>query len=224
MKSLFLGTLLANLFLFQTALARPILSDSQKSYAAVCLEEDESPDRLIAICETALARASVLNADTRDMQVSLARAYDNDGQPQTAITIVADVLEHDPNHGAALNVLGWAHWGLSDYDAAIDAFERALNTGASAQSFAGLASSGRYMGTIEEDEYVTLIDTALAISPDYLWAHREKAWFYIESGRPNEGEQILKAALQYDDKDPWTLYALGVACTIRVNQVLLLPG
>ena len=210
MKQLFFCAV-ASLLLCQPGLARPILSDSQKSYAAVCLDENEAAERLIAICETALTSAAEATSDTRNIQVVLARAYDNTSQHDKAREIAQDVLDHDPVHTGALNVLGWAEWALSDYAAAQDAFQRALDNGASAQSFAGLASSGRYMGTLAEDEYLTLIDTALAISPDYAWAYREKAWFYIDTNRPAEAEPILERALQFDDEDPWTLYALGVA-------------
>ncbi|WP_189370853.1 tetratricopeptide repeat protein [Tateyamaria omphalii] len=202
---------MATLLLSQSALSRPILSDSQKSYAAVCLDESEPPDRLIAICETALVGIRETTRDTRNLQVSLARAYDNAGQHKRARQVAEDVLAQDPDHQGALNVLGWAEWALSDYAAATDAFQRALDSGASAESFAGLASSGRYMGDMEEEEYLTLIDTALAISPDYVWAYREKAWFYIDTQRPADAERILERALQYDEEDPWTLYALGVA-------------
>ena len=210
MKHLLLCTT-ATLLMSLSVDARPILSDSQKSYAAVCLDESEPPDRLIAICETALAGISDANLDTRNLQVALARAYDNAGQHGNAKQVAQDVLAQDPAHGGALNVLGWAEWALSDYAAATDAFQKALDSGASAQSFAGLASSGRYRGDMEEQEYLTLIDTALAISPDYVWAYREKAWFYIDTQRPEEAERILEHALQYDEEDPWTLYALGVA-------------
>lgn len=210
MKSIHLAAL-ACFILSTEVLARPILSDSQKSYASVCLENMEPVERLIGICETALGSAPELNSDYRKMQVVLAGAYDDAGEADVAIGILDDVLASNPSHGGALNMLGWVYWGMSEYDRSIDAFERSLDTGAVAQSFAGLASSIRMQGDVDEDEYLSLIDAALAMSPEYTWAYRDKAWFFIDSGRPKEAERILKKALQYGKDDPWTLYALGVA-------------
>ncbi|APX12573.1 hypothetical protein BWR18_13450 [Tateyamaria omphalii] len=67
----------------------PILSASQKGEAPACLEESEPPDKLIAICETALARASAPNADTRDTG-AVARSFAglaSSGRPLTLIDI-----------------------------------------------------------------------------------------------------------------------------------------
>ncbi len=201
----------ACLYLPGAVAARPILKDSQKSYALVCLEDTETPQRLVGICETALAELMQLNRDYRNMQVVLAGAYADLGQSDVAINILEKVLSDDKTHNGALNTLGWVYWDTSDYDASIDAFQSALDVGALAESFAGLASSSRYKGEIEEEDYLTLIDTAIAMSPEYVWAYRDKAWYFIETGRPKKAEKILKVALQYDKEDPWTLYALGVA-------------
>lgn len=192
---LFILAVFACLFLPSTVAARPILKDTQKSYALVCLEDAETPQRLVGICETALAELTQLSRDYRNMQVVLAGAYADLGQSDVAINLLEKVLLDEEAHKGALNTLGWVYWSTSDYDASIDAFQRALDIGASAEAFAGLASSSRYKGEIEEGEYLTLIDTAIAMSPEYVWALREKAWYFIQAGQPERAEKVLKVAL-----------------------------
>ena len=211
MKRILFSAALAATVLAHAALARPILSDSQKSYAAVCLENMETPERLAAICETALADGGIAAFDLYEMRVNLALAYDTLGEVPQALAQLNAVLNEDPAHTSALNALGWVHWGTGDYGSASDAFQRSLDTGASAQGLAGLASSGRSNNTLSEDEYLQLIDAAIAMSPSYTWAMRDKAWFYIDSGRPAEAEPVLQTALHEDEDDAWTHYAMGVA-------------
>ena len=198
-----------------SAQARPILSDSQKSYAAVCLEDAEPAARLAAICETAIADAGIGASDLREIRVVLALAYHNLGKADQARRLLEDVLDEDPAHTAALNGLGWVHWGTDDYDLAKAAFQRSLDTGATAQGFAGLASSGRLEGTLAETDYLRLMDAAIAMSPGYTWAMRDKAWYFIDAGRPSEAEPVLRTALFEDEDDPWTLSAMGAAMSAQ---------
>ncbi|WP_299695136.1 tetratricopeptide repeat protein [uncultured Tateyamaria sp.] len=197
-----------SVLLASAAAARPILSDSQKSYASVCLEDAEPADRLASICEVAIADAG---AGAADIRVVLAGAYDRMDKRVQARALLDDVLTEDPAHTGALNVLGWMHWEADDFDQASAIFQRSLDAGATAQGFAGLASSGRQGGILDERSFLQLIDTAIAMSPAYVWAMREKAWFYIDTDRPAEAEPVLRNALDQDADIPWTLYTLGVA-------------
>lgn len=199
------------LVLTATAEAKPILRDSQSSHAAVCIDRSEPAQRLVAICETALADPGASVRDHRRMKVSLASAYDTLGKFDQARTLVDEVLAEDPAHTGALNVLGWIHWGTSDYTAARAAFRSSIDAGATAQAFAGLASSGRLDGTMDEAEYLTLIDTAIALRPEYIWARRDKGWFYVDSDRAAEAEPIFAAALEYEPEEGYTLYGYGSA-------------
>ncbi|WP_415921744.1 tetratricopeptide repeat protein [Tateyamaria sp. SN6-1] len=191
--------------------ARPILSDSQKSYALVCLENREPAERMAAICEVAVADAGVGPVDLRNIKVVLADAYDALGRTEHALSLLDDVLAQAPAHTKALNSLGWVHWSQDNFEAAVAAFDRSVDSGATAQGLAGLASARRLAGTIDEDTYIQLIDAAIAMSPEYTWAMREKAWFLIDKGQFVAAEQPLWAAMEVDDADPWTLYALGLA-------------
>lgn len=193
------------------ALARPLLSDSQTSHAAVCLDQSEPYERLAAICEAALGDAGVSHRDIIEMKVILAGAYEELGKPEQALALVEEVLSENPEHTGALNVKGWSFWSAADYDRAHATFRASIASGATAQGFAGAAAAGYYGDLIDREEFLTLIDTALALSPQYLWAMREKGWFFIYNDRPQEAEATFEQAMGLDSENPFTLYGLGAA-------------
>lgn len=197
------------------ALARPLLSNSQQSYTAACLADEESRDRMVGICEAALEDSGGTDAQRTEILVALADALYSVDKDDRASAVFQEVLERDPTNTDALNGLGWIEHDADKMDAAADLFDRSLSIQPSAQSLAGKASALRRGAGIDEAEFIVLMDTALAISPDYLWAMREKAWGQLAFGDVSEAEETARAVLKKDSSDVYSLYLLGYVLNER---------
>ena len=108
-----------------------------------------------------------------------------------------------------MNGLAWVHWSRDDYAQAIEVFQASVAVGPSAQGIAGLASSRRHLGTIEVAEFSELLDVALALSPNYLWAMREKGWGLNDFGHHEAAEAAFRAGMEINPKNQWTVYGLA---------------
>ena len=190
--------------------ARPLLSDSQQSHVSACLKRSEVPERLVEVCAYGLSTVDSNVSDRIDLQLVLADSYyqlDNNAQ---ASAIYEDILKADPDTIDALTGLGWIAHDALDMEAAQTYFERALAVRPSAEGLAGRASAMRHQGTISREDFETMLDAALALSPDYTWAAREKGWgLYRAFHDADAALDAAHAALAIDTDDVGSLYLLG---------------
>ncbi|MEL6411995.1 MAG: tetratricopeptide repeat protein [Pseudomonadota bacterium] len=194
---------------FTNAQAGPVLADSQQSFASACLADEQEPYRMVEICSTALSDAHLTDKERVDLQFQLAEAlYDIDENERAAVAY-KNVLKQDQEHTGALNGLGWLAHDHENWSLAADYFAKAGAVRVSAQALAGEASARLRLNQITLDEFVTRMDAALVMSPDYAWVLREKAWLLFDNGRAEEAEIAARLSVQKFEDDPYSLYVLG---------------
>ncbi|MEM8789719.1 MAG: tetratricopeptide repeat protein [Pseudomonadota bacterium] len=190
--------------------AKPLISNSEDTAAALCRAVDPNPERQIALCEAALqeqltpAERSVMLNGLGDAYYELDR-YD-EAEAQYRLSSAADPQNIDPMNG-----LGWVYW-IQDREAEAAAhFQASVDWRPSAQGLAGLGSSLFRSGAADMDAAMEYLDAALAIDPDYLWALREKGWVALNSGAPDPAVAAFEAAVERDSEDWNAHYGLSRA-------------
>lgn len=189
--------------------ARPLLSNSQQSFTAACLANEEPRNRMVAICEAALDESGATQAQRLELLVALGGAHYNDNSSEKAENVFNDVLKRDPNNTSALNGLAWIAHDKDDMADAAELFDRSLSISPTSQSLAGKASALRRGPGIEAEQFLMLMNTALAISPNYAWAMREKAWGQLEFGDLIGAEETARIVVEKDNNGVYSLYLLG---------------
>lgn len=189
--------------------AKPILTDSQKSYTAACLAREDPLRRLPGICSAALEEQGSSQAQRIDVTTVLADVLHELGETEQAVRLYGEIIFAAPNNTDARNGLAWIAWDGDDYARAAQLFSQSLKTNPTAEGLAGRASALRRGPGIEKDEFVAMIDAAIAISPQYTWAIREKGWGLISYGDHEAAEQAARAALEQDTGSLGSIYLLG---------------
>ena len=189
--------------------AKPILSDSQKSYTAACLGREEPLRRLPGICSAALEEQGGSQAQRNDVKTVLADVLSELDETEKARRLYEEVVSDEPRHTDALNGLAWIAWDEDDYAKASQLFQQSLDVKPTAQGLAGQGSSLRRGNSIEQEAFVAMMDAALAISPNYTWALREKAWGLVSFRDYEAAEESARAALDQDKDSLPTIYLLG---------------
>ncbi|MFY0617435.1 tetratricopeptide repeat protein [Shimia sp.] len=189
--------------------AKPLVTSSEETFQSVCLEYSETPERLIEICGKALEASGASATQLLEMKESLAWAHQSLGNDTEARRLFEDMYASAPESALALNGLGWLDFMASDYAQSAVWFEKAMSTAPEAQTLAGLGSSLYRAGALPLSEAAAYLDAALAISPDYLWAQREKAWLYLEEGQDAEAQIAFEAVLAADPDDSNANYGMA---------------
>ena len=198
--------------------AKPLLTNSQDTYAKVCLDFDDTFERILQICELALAGQGYSLRQKLDMMESQGHAHLGLEQSDAARRVYLRMLEIDPNAVSALNGIGWVLRNEDEYEAAAASFEASLALVPSAEALAGMASSLFEADIISLDEVLTKLDGSLAIDPGYRWALREKGWVLRDADRFEEAAASFRAALKIEPDDINALS--GLARSLRGQNML----
>ncbi|MHA6263196.1 tetratricopeptide repeat protein [Arenibacterium sp. CAU 1754] len=204
-------------------LAKPLLSNSQDTYATACLAFEESYDRLRDICLQALEQPGASQDQTLDIMDSLAWAYYRLDDDEAAEAVFRDILEINPQSEDGLTGLAWMAYDDSDYDTAADMFEQAMNRSPNAEVLAGLGASLFYADRATASEALTYLDAALAIDPDYIWALRRKGWVLTDSDQLSEAEAAFRTVLDHKADDASALYGVAYVLSEREKWAEALP-
>ncbi len=189
--------------------AKPLLTNSEDTYESVCLAYGDTPLRLVEICGRALETTGASDAERLSMMDSLAWAHEAMGNVAEARRIFEAMYALDPHSALALNGLGWLSFMSDSYPEAAQWFEKAMNVRSEAQSLAGFSSSRYHAGDMSAAEALEFLDAALAISPDYDWAMRQRAWILIDEGRLEEASAAFEMALDLDPDDAQASYGMA---------------
>lgn len=211
--------LFAGFFLSVAPLAaKPLLTNSQDTFAKACLDFDETYERVLQICEIALSGQGYSQKQKLGMMASLGNAHLGLDQYDAAHAVYKTMLDIDPAYTEALNGIGWILRHQKEYALAADSFEASLGFLPSAEALAGMAASRFAAKEIDLEEVLSLLDAALAIDPDYRWALREKGWILRDADRFVEAERSFRAALKIRPEDTNALS--GLARSLRGQSKL----
>ncbi len=203
--------LVAVLMMTTPVVAKPLVTSSEDTFARVCMARTETPARLVDACHAALAQAGLTQSQRVELMIARGDGYVWQDQYDKAVDSYREATAIDPRSVEAWNGLGWALWETAGDQAAFEAFQTSLDIGVSVQGLAGKAGSARRLGLISSDEARQMLNAALSIDPDYIWAVREVAWSHLDRGDANQALTSFNAALDIDPEDINARYGKGRA-------------
>ncbi|WP_108859940.1 lipopolysaccharide assembly protein LapB [Ruegeria sp. Alg231-54] len=189
--------------------AKPLLTNSQETYVSTCLDQSDTPERIIEICQHGLGNVGASDRQRIEMLDKLAWAYydlDDIGQADDAF---AEILTLNPDAELGLQGLAWVYYNRDDCAAATAMFRQAVSRKPNASNMAGLAASARRAGEMDFADFEEMMQTALALNPEYTWAMRELVWKLVDHNRQNEALSLFRTTSELDPYDPYAEY--GVA-------------
>lgn len=191
--------------------AKPLLTSSEMTYARACLEFVESNERMVPICEAALADPGAGKRQKFAFLDNLATALIRLGKFDEAEQRYLEILKEDPKSPLGLNGLAWIYWQRKDYEKALEMTRASIKQGASAENMALTGSSLHKSGKGSLQEALQYLDAALAIDPKYSWALREKGRRLRTASEHEKALESFRAALDVDPKDENAHYGMSVA-------------
>ncbi|MEO0918523.1 MAG: tetratricopeptide repeat protein [Pseudomonadota bacterium] len=204
------GLLLAGL-LGSPVAAKPLVTSSEDTTARVCIARQEAPARIVEACDAALTAAGLTMSQRVDFITARGDGQLWLGRYQAAIDSFNEALSLDPRQTDAWNGLGWTLWEAEGDEPALEAFERSLSLDVTVQALGGKAATARRLGVLSSSEARLLLDAALSIDPDYIWALREIGWSYLDDGEPARAVAAFEAALEVEPNDANAQYGMGRA-------------
>ncbi|WP_299891219.1 tetratricopeptide repeat protein [uncultured Ruegeria sp.] len=189
--------------------AKPLLTNSESTYASACIDQQDTPERLIEICQLGLGEVGASDGQRIEMLDKMAWAHfdlDNFDQAEEAF---GEILSLDPNAEPGLQGQGWVAYYRDDHVLAAVSFRKAASRKPNAYNMAGLAASQRRNGQIGFDEFEQNMRVALALDPEYTWALRELAWGLNDQGRNDGALELFKSAIEVDPSDAYAEYGMA---------------
>jgi len=182
-------------------MAKPLLTNSQSTYASACLNQIDTPARLTEICQFGLEDTGASRAQQIQMLDRLAWAYFDLEDFERASSTFDEIFALNPNAERAQNGHAWLHYKDGDYEAAAELFRKASSQKPTSQNVSGFAASQYRGGEVGIDEFEQHIRTALALNPDDLWAIRELAWVLADEQRYEAAQDLFQSAIERDPED-----------------------
>ncbi|WP_420586294.1 tetratricopeptide repeat protein [Ruegeria sp.] len=192
--------------------AKPLLTNSQSTYSSACLEQVETPERLIEICQHGLDNAGASDRQRIEMLDRLAWAYFDLGNFERSDDAFMEILDLDPKAELGLQGRGWVSFVRDDFTSASAWFRKAVSRTPTAANLSGLAASERRDGQVEFSEFEERMRVALALNPEYTWGLRELAWSLTDYSRNDEALELFRSAVEVDSYDANAEY--GIAYTL----------
>ena len=210
---MFLSRLSVLILCFSAASAqtKPLIYNSEETVARICIAREVTPSRIVDACDQALGQAGLTNSQRVDLMVARGDGLFWQDLHKEAAESYLEATRIDENAVDAWNGLGWALWETDGDAAALEAFETSLKVDVSVQGLGGKAATARRMGAITNEEARALLNAALTIDPDYIWAVRELGWSHFEDRNYSDAKLAFREALDIEPKDVNARYGLGRA-------------
>lgn len=192
-----------------SAIAKPLLTNSQSTYVSACLEQDDTPERLVEICQLGLGTAGASDRQRIDMLDRLAWAYFDLDNFDASERAFSEILELNPEAEPGLQGKAWILYYRDDYGPATEMFRKAVSRKPTAGNLAGLAASALYGGESDIEEFEGRMRAALALDPEYSWAIRQLAWELSDNGRSDEALELFRSAIEIDPLDSYAEYGMA---------------
>ncbi|WP_170426844.1 tetratricopeptide repeat protein [Ruegeria arenilitoris] len=193
--------------------AKPLLTDSQDTYVSACLEQSDTPERMIEICQHGLGGIGASDRQRIEMLDKLGWAYYDLDALDEADEAFTEILTLDPNAEVGLQGRAWVMYNRDAFPEAAELFRQAVSRKPSAGNMAGLAASARRAGQVDYAEFEQMMQTALAMNPEYTWAMRELAWRLVDQHRLDEAFGLFQKASALDPYDPYSAYGMAFVLT-----------
>ena len=149
-------------------------------------------------------------ADATAREIETATRYLHAGDVQKTVDLCERLLNGNPNHSAALNVMGLAAMQTAQYSAAIDLFKRAIATNAR-DHMLRLYLGSAYANLGRFEEAAARFRQAISLKPDCAQAHGHLGKALRVRGRIDEGVSFLRQAVKLSPKDSGMHFDLGCA-------------
>lgn len=133
---------------------------------------------------------------------------------EQALTLLARLLDHDPNDAIALNFFGVIHLELQNFPLSYQYLRRAL------QETVNIAPIWSNFGMAahelrRNDEAINAYLKAIEVDPEYAKAYVNLAAVMIEESRWDDAEKACNAALEIDPKSEMPLKNLAHTCLAK---------
>ncbi|KIC08705.1 hypothetical protein RA19_18775 [Leisingera sp. ANG-M1] len=191
------------------AQAKPLITDSQKSYARLCLDYEDSPKRLVQICEKALHQGGLSPRQWEDIMDSLAWALYDLNRDRESLAVFNEILEQNPASPWGLAGLGWFAFFDEEYTKAVSYLEEATASRLTGKNFVLLALSRYRTSVISLDEAVLQVEAGLALVPRFDWGWRELGWLLEDGGELEKALEAFETAVNVNPENKFGHY--GVA-------------
>ena len=189
--------------------SKPLITNSQSTYASACLEQNDTPERLVEICHHALDGNGASDRQRIEMLDRLGWAYFDLDEIDKSDEAFSRILDIDPDAEPGLQGRAWVFYDRDDYDEAAAFFRKAVSRAPTASNLAGLAASEYRGDFIAFDDFEVKMRAALALDPEYSWALRELAWALSRNSRDDEAMELFRTAIDVNPDDSYAEY--GVA-------------
>lgn len=191
------------------AIAKPLVTSSEENTARLCLAREDTPERIVKACDSALEEAGLTPTQRVELLVARADGLYWQEDYEAAAEGYRRAIEANPNSTDAMNGLAWALRDTEGDAAAYEVFSASLDLDVTTEALAGMASTGRAIGAMSEAEARGALEAAITIDPEYTWAQREIGWSYLDDGMADEAVAAFQAALEIDEYDLNGRYGLG---------------
>ncbi len=189
--------------------AKPLLTNSQDTYASACIRNDDTARRLLEICQRALLEAGASIGQRIEILNVLGWAYYDLDQYDAAKSRFSEVLGLDSGSHVGHLGMAWIAYVADAYDEAEKHFRKSIERTPTGGGIAGLGAALYWADRIDLEEYQSHLDTGLALTPKNRWILREKGWALTDNGQPDAALEFFRRAIEIYDEDANALYGLA---------------
>jgi tetratricopeptide (TPR) repeat protein len=189
--------------------AKPLIVSSEAAVEKICIDYSATIEEIVLACQHALENPGLTNDQKVQLSHRLGDAHSNSNNEELAITKYELALDIQPENVGVLTSRGWSLRADGQDLAAYDAFKKAVGIQPTGQGLAGLAATTIDTGNGTLEEALQYFDGATALTLDYSWAYREKAWRLNDAGRFEDAEMAFAQALDIDRLDENANYGMA---------------
>ncbi len=196
------------------AAATPLITGSEENHARLCLDYNDTLERIAANCQAALDMPGISEATQFDVLLTLAWAQYEMDEMSAARDALELARSIRPETAGGYNLDGWLREAEGDLAGAEDSFRKALALSPDEEAYAGLATVIFTQDMGRAEDAMRYLDLALLLAPDYGYALREKGWQLFQT------DDYEGALLAYDRAlglDPDDLNALYVKARVLLS-------
>ena len=209
MRRLINLSVMATLAFIPVAHSKPLVRNSETTVEKMCLEMEGEAETILEACRVALESPGLTRSLNVELLTSMGDTQAAIGDDEAAVATFKQALEILPENVGTLNSLGWSFRTLDREEEALHAFRTSIAIQPSAQGLAGFGAALADTGNGNPEEAVKYLDAALAMSPEYSWALREKGWLMQHDGQYEVAAGAFRQAIEINESDVHAHYGMA---------------